>query len=136
MIRLLASGLVVAVCGFAILAATLNSAMYGFDAETLLVGGAYAMLLVLGLWSARGSRLAALLLAGALLVGALAIVVASRNDEIPASGVVASSHQSPSRWRVPIVMSILGSALLCDRWLSRRNACGPQNNEMQRTSHG
>ena len=136
MIRILVSGLVVAVSGFATLAAALNSAMYGVDAETLFVGGAYAILLVLGLWSARGSRLGALLLAGTLLVGALAIVVATRNENIPASGVVTSSHQTRSRWRVPVVMSIRGSALLCDRWLSRRSASGPQNNEMQRTSHG
>jgi hypothetical protein len=57
--------------GLFVVGALLNQTTYGYQTETTLVGYAFAIFLLLGLWSARGSRVGTLLLAATLLAGAL-----------------------------------------------------------------
>jgi hypothetical protein len=122
MIRIVVSILVAAVSAFAILAATLNSFMYGLERETLAVGSAYVGFLALGLWSARGSHAGTLVLAGCLVITGVALLVATMGEPALPPTMVTISHHPPTRWRVPVVLLILGGGLVLDRCMARKNA--------------
>jgi hypothetical protein len=117
-IRPLVSVIVVVFSGIPIVGASLTAVTYGCDTETRLLVSALGIYFLLGLWAARGSRVGTLLLAAALLAAAMGILVASRNDNVPPE---LARDYSASHWRLPAFLSMLGGALLYDRWRARRH---------------
>lgn len=110
MIRVFVSGLIIAVTGLALFAASLNTLMYGLDAETVQVGAAYAVFLALAVWSARGSGRGTAVLAVALLVAAVFLVVAT----VPTRPL----NPGWSRWRIPGLLVVLSASLFFHRRFS------------------
>jgi hypothetical protein len=121
-IRLLVSVVVVGLAGIGLVGASLGLVVDGYQAERAMFASAYAILFLLGLWAARGSHVGSLLLAAALLAAAMGILVASSRDNVPP---VFARDDAVSHWRLPAFLSMLGGALLYDRWRARRHLAQP-----------
>jgi uncharacterized membrane protein YadS len=126
-IRVVVSGIVAAIAGFAVFGTIVNTAMYGVHAEASLLALLYGTLLALAVWSGSREGIAATLLAAALLSGGVFLI-----------GVTLSTGYSnpvTGRWQAPLFLLLLAAALACHQWSSRaKRTATPQNNGMQLTS--